>query len=258
MEAEAKVLEEKAHELLGQEKFKESFKLFRDAATIYRAEKKHKQAALCFAAAAGCWNKECGESAFYHSAIAYQQAAQQSEAGADFEYAALLYKYAAINYERDGEFVSYSDCFYRSKECYRKFLTRLFTNPKKIHHIVASAAQRGLRHRLKYFFAWALLSLSCLVWGHGERPGRAFVSAVFVILLSAVFYTFGGLTKNTALFRPDFWEALYFSTITFTTVGYGDITPAGWIKVAVIFEAFCGVFIMPLFIVALSRKYLRV
>ena len=258
METDAKVLEEKAHEFLAQEKFEEAFKFFRDAALIYCGEKKHKQAALCFAAAAGCWNKKCGESAFYHSALAYEQAAQQSEACADFEYATLLYKYAAINYERDGEFADYSDCFYRSKECYRKFLNHLFISPKKIHHITRSAAERGIKHRLKYFFAWVLLTFSCLVWGHGERPGRAFASAVSVILLSAVFYTFGGLMKSAALFKPDLFDSLYFSVVTFTTLGYGDITVSGLLRIVVICEAFCGIFIMPLFIVALSRKYLRV
>jgi hypothetical protein len=45
--------------------------------------------------------------------------------------------------------------------------------------------------------------------------------------------------------------------VSFTTVGYGDITPVGLTKAVVILELFCGIFIVPLFIVALSRKYLR-
>jgi len=64
--------------------------------------------------------------------------------------------------------------------------------------------------------------------------------------------------KSAALFKPDLFDSLYFSVVTFTTLGYGDITVSGLLRIVVICEAFCGIFIMPLFIVALSRKYLRV
>jgi hypothetical protein len=103
-----------------------------------------------------------------------------------------------------------------------------------------------------------LLTFSCFIWGYGERPLRAFSSAIAVVFSASVFYIWTGLFKGGVVFRPDFFEALYFSAITFTTVGYGDLTPAGLSKVVVIIEAFCGIFLTPLFIVALSRKYLRV
>jgi hypothetical protein len=46
--------------------------------------------------------------------------------------------------------------------------------------------------------------------------------------------------------------------VTFTTVGYGDIIAVGFNKAVAMLEAFCGIFIMPLFIIGLSRKYLRI
>ncbi len=258
METEAKLLEERAHEFLSRGELDQAFSLFKEAAHIYKAKGQHKQAALCFAAAAGCWSKKCGERLFFNSALYYEEAARQSEVSRDLEYASLLYKYAAINYERDGEFVNFSDCFYRSRECYRKYLAYSFISPKKIHHIVRAEAERGAGVKLRHIFFWLVLTFSYLVWGYGERPIRAFFFALAVIFLSAIFYLWGGLSKAGELFRPEFLEAFYFSAVTFTTVGYGDIVPIGLSKAVGILEAFCGIFIMPLFVVALSRKYLRI
>ena len=39
-----------------------------------------------------------------------------------------------------------------------------------------------------------------------------------------------------------FGNALYFTIITFTTVGYGDIMPLNWMKLVVSLESFLGVF----------------
>ena len=258
METDPKILEEQAHQFLSQEKLDEAFKSFKLAADNYKSQGKHKQAALCFAAAAGCWSKKCGERTFYHAALTYAQAARQSEISGDLEYAALLYKYAAINYERDGDFSNFSECFYRSRESQRKFLTYLFINPKKIHRIASSEAGRGLKVRSGYFLAWFVLTLSCLIWGHGERPLRTFFCAIVIILFSAFFYTGMTLFRAESILRPGFFDSLYFSVATFTTVGYGDITAVGLSKAVAMLEVFCGIFIIPIFIVALSRKYLRI
>jgi len=52
-------------------------------------------------------------------------------------------------------------------------------------------------------------------------------------------------------------EALYFSAVTFTTVGCGDFLPLGWVRGVSVAEAFCGVALMPLFLIGLARRYLR-
>lgn len=53
-----------------------------------------------------------------------------------------------------------------------------------------------------------------------------------------------------------FGNMLYFATITFTTVGYGDITPLNWMKAIAGLEALLGIFFTSSFVVALSRKFL--
>ena len=53
-----------------------------------------------------------------------------------------------------------------------------------------------------------------------------------------------------------FGNALYFTIITFTTVGYGDIMPLNWMKLVVSLESFLGVFFTASFVVTLSKKFL--
>jgi hypothetical protein len=50
---------------------------------------------------------------------------------------------------------------------------------------------------------------------------------------------------------------LYFSAITFFTVGYGDCSPVGLFKLLSPIEGFIGVFLMSYFTVAFVRKILR-
>ena len=258
MDTDPKLMEKEAHLSLSQERFDEAYRLFRKAGLIYKERANHAESALCLASAGSAWSLKSGEKAFYNSAKSYEEAARQAEEFVDLEYASLLYRHAAIGYERDTEFINFSECFYRSKECYRKFLTLSLVNPKKIHRMTKGEEPGGIKGLFRRIFLWLGITFSSLVWGHGERPARTFYSGIFLVFLSAFFYRHGCLFKDGAAFRPDFFEALYFSVITFTTVGYGDITPIGFSKAVVMIEAFCGLFIVPIFIIGLSRRYLRI
>ena len=256
MTKEPRLLEEEAHSLIAEQKYEEAFPLFKRAAYGYKETANHKQAALCFASAASCWSIKSGEKTFYNSASSYEMAAKEAETSHDLDYASVLYRYAAINYEKDGEFFSFSDCFYRSKECYRRFLTHYLINPRKADVIEDGREARKISFG-KGLVLWLVLTASYLVWGHGEKPSRTFYSVLAIIVLTATLHTMGYLTSNGVVFRPNFLQALYLSVVTFTTVGYGDITPIGLTKIVANLEALSGIFIMPLFIISLSRKYLR-
>ena len=251
-------LEKEAYSFLSENNFEEAFKLFRKAAKEYSKNDDHKQATLCFASAASCWNKKYEEKTFHNAAVSYENAAGEAEKYGDFEYASLLYKHAAINHERDVEFLNYSNCFYRSKECYRKFLNYRLVSPGRIHSIAKIAEPKGLKGFIGRIFLWIVTTLSLIIWGHGERPARTVFAGILIVAISSFFYVFGRLSKDGFVFKPGFFEAFYFSVVTFTTVGYGDITPLGFSKLVAAIEAFTGLFIMSLFVVGLSRKYLRI
>jgi hypothetical protein len=60
-----------------------------------------------------------------------------------------------------------------------------------------------------------------LLWGYGERPWRlAFAMTFNIVLFGTLFHVLDPLPDKT------FWEHVYFSGITYLTVGYGDLSPA--------------------------------
>ncbi len=52
-------------------------------------------------------------------------------------------------------------------------------------------------------------------------------------------------------------NSIYFSVVTFTTLGYGDISPHGFARFIAAFEAFMGSFTMALFVVVFVKKMTR-
>jgi len=258
MEADPKTLEKEAYNFLSKNQFEEAFWLFKRTAQIYRSQGNHKQAAICFASAASCWSRKSGESIFHNAASAYENAAREAEISYDYEYASLLYKYAAINHERDREFFEFSECFYKSKECYRIFLSKVLLKPHRVISIAKKEKQPVIVGFFWKILLWIGLSFSHVLWGHGERPLRAFFTAILVIIMASLFYTLGFLREGEIILRPDFFQSIYFSVVTFTTVGYGDLSPVGFNKIIAIIESLAGLFIIPLFIIGLSRKHLRV
>ena len=62
-----------------------------------------------------------------------------------------------------------------------------------------------------------------------------------------------GLIKNNVI--RNFPDSLYFSTITFTTLGYGDFRPLEGIgRILAGSEAFIGAFMMALFVYTFARR----
>ena len=95
--------------------------------------------------------------------------------------------------------------------------------------------------------------------GYGERPSRIILSSSVVISLYAILFSALNAVDSSSLstYKMSFSDYLYFSIVTFTTVGYGDFIP----KASALFrllsasEAFLGAFMIGLFIFTLARRY---
>ena len=86
--------------------------------------------------------------------------------------------------------------------------------------------------------------------------------AIGVFLLSifsyAFAYTFTDVIGLDGVHNgDDFLKALYFSTVTFTTLGYGDMHPFGVARVLAGTEALVGIFTISLFVFVFCRRMLR-
>ncbi|TAL96062.1 MAG: two pore domain potassium channel family protein [Paraburkholderia sp.] len=107
--------------------------------------------------------------------------------------------------------------------------------------------------RLVYFkIRWLASLLECLVWGYGERPSRIFACAILLIGL----YT--GIYHNTnwqSKAPPNWIDSIYFSLVTFSTLGYGDILPTTTqLKLLCGSEAILGAFTMGLVVAGFSNR----
>ena len=108
-----------------------------------------------------------------------------------------------------------------------------------------------------------------LLFGYGERPVRVLVASVLIILLCASFfssslasvsYRQAGAQEQAETVKPGFMDGLYFSTITFTTLGFGDMYPnseSTVTKCVAMTEAMSGACLMALFVVCLSKRFSR-
>ncbi|GEM_PF-2911883 len=91
---------------------------------------------------------------------------------------------------------------------------------------------------------------------YGTSPVRIVASSVGVMFLCALYYWLsGGLDYGPH--RPSFTSALYFSAITFATIGYGDVVPLGSARVLAAIEGFWGFFSNSYFLVVLARRLYR-
>lgn len=118
--------------------------------------------------------------------------------------------------------------------------------------------------------AGLLLAVVSAVWIHYEslrylsirlskvkiKPPLRLVLGVFGVLIAHIlemmvfavlylslipFEIFGGLHGNfPADFSPTFADAFYFSCITYTSLGFGDIVPLGWLRLIAGLEALLG------------------
>jgi len=100
------------------------------------------------------------------------------------------------------------------------------------------------------------------VFGYGERPLNVALAAAVVICLCWVCYIASPqLLENSAKpgTRMTWWEGLYFSVVTFTTLGLGDWHPVSnsWASMVCMAEALLGALLMAMFVVALARRWGR-
>lgn len=87
-------------------------------------------------------------------------------------------------------------------------------------------------------------SLSFYYWQYGRKPHRIIYFSLFIIISFGFIYWLNNSLISNNLnpkLSVNFGDSFYFSTITFTTLGYGDFSPHGWLKFLTSIESFLGV-----------------
>ncbi|MGR0278515.1 ion channel [Marinomonas dokdonensis] len=71
------------------------------------------------------------------------------------------------------------------------------------------------------------------------------------IVTFAVIYRFGGVVTPEGNVSHDVYDSIYFSVVTWTTLGYGDFQPSESIRIWAGAQAMLGTLFMPLFLAAI-------
>lgn len=129
----------------------------------------------------------------------------------------------------------------------------------------ARAVEHSLTHRTDAAVRWATNGFLDIVAGYGERPQRTLALALAVILSSALAYpAAGGLVAGEEIIRYNThglsaaFDGLYFSVVTFATLGLGDVHPAGDIgRFIAASEGLAGAFLTAVFVFSLGRRVTR-
>lgn len=115
----------------------------------------------------------------------------------------------------------------------------------------------------KKYLQWIGNMFLKLITGYGERPLNILIWWISIIFGCTLIYYFfsgiyNGIACNITSYNPNFLETLYFSIVTFTTLGFGDLAPKpGFFQLFASFEALIGAIFMALFIFVFVRKMIR-
>jgi uncharacterized protein YjbI with pentapeptide repeats len=176
----------------------------------------------------------------------------------EYSQAKEIYLLLKNNFHSIGRYEDESWAFKKEKDMERKS----YFNFKTIHKWLWSCFLNG-------------------IYGYGERPWNVILSAGILIFAFALLFSLIGIgtpeiieLKGTAVHQNsgnivdlvskgllknnvirNFPDSLYFSLITFTTLGYGDFRPLeGWGRILAGSEAFIGAFMMALFVYTFARR----
>jgi len=95
------------------------------------------------------------------------------------------------------------------------------------------------------------------IFGYGEQLGKVIISAISIILIFTFLFMSSGISDTGigSSISKNFLDCVYFSVITFTTLGYGDFRPLeGWSRIFAGSEAFIGALMMALFVYTFARR----
>ena len=81
--------------------------------------------------------------------------------------------------------------------------------------------------------------------------------AIIVVSFALIAHVQKSLLYNNELVQVTFSDTLYFSLVTFTTLGYGDFHAIGPMRFAAGIESFIGASLISLFTVIVARKIIR-
>jgi hypothetical protein len=155
-------------------------------------------------------------------------------------------------YSQIGKKIDASRHYYLEKTYERKSLLHVRENYRK-DFLKAKRNGTYIILKAQYLLKYVYSGFLNLLWGYGERPGRVFFISLATILICTCIYCFAPSAVSDT--KNHFLNSLYYSMVTFTTLGYGDIQQESeYLKLLSGFEALLGMTFWGLLIAGFSAN----
>ncbi|MBS1530809.1 MAG: two pore domain potassium channel family protein, partial [Bacteroidetes bacterium] len=109
-------------------------------------------------------------------------------------------------------------------------------------------------------FEKLLMTLNKAYWGYGQKPFQLIKISITVILILGLFYSFfpqdfsSYHAGSNECYLVTLLNSLYFSVVTFTTLGYGDLSPIGFLRFFAGLEALFGAITLGFLVAGLTKN----
>lgn len=158
----------------------------------------------------------------------------------------------------------HGDDLQRAADTYRMFeeiaRTNSFPRLQSTMFVLRQDVQRRRYWEDEDYLNWAFASVSRGLFRYGESFGRILGWSMVIVLGFAILYWHFGLVVGSGG-GPGFGglaDAIYFSTLTYTTLGFGDFQPvASSGRLLATLEAAIGAIMIALFVFVLGRRAAR-
>jgi hypothetical protein len=110
-------------------------------------------------------------------------------------------------------------------------------------------AKKGIGKHLDYIFFY-------LIAGYGVRLSHPLTGIGLVIVGFGIFFALSFLSGGAGIMQAT-GRGFYYSIISFTTLGLGEVHSGVWTNLLICLEAFLGAALTPLFIVTYARRILQ-
>jgi len=176
----------------------------------------------------------------------------------------------ALQKNKEGDRTAAIDNFEQSEEIYRNL--RKSADHQGLFPLAGGFGYKELIMRRMlmphWSVKWVFSKIVDMLCGYGEKPENTVLFSLLLVLLSAIGYFLFGVSHNGQILQFDidsslrensltFLMSLYYSVVTFTTLGYGDVTPVGITRFIAALEAFIGSFTIALFVVVFVKRMTR-
>jgi len=130
----------------------------------------------------------------------------------------------------------------------------------------ATAADATVEERVVAGARWGRSAVARAILLYGESPWRVIGYSVVTVVGFALLYPLGGwmrpeggdpLTYGDITSLAEFGNSIYYSTLTFTALGFGDFQPVGFGRVLTAIETSLGAVLLAFLVFILGRRTAR-